>query len=47
MGFTEQKAQWMASPKVWAVTGVAGFIGSNLLEALLRLNQAVIDQAKN
>ena len=29
-------------PKVWLITGVAGFIGSNLLEALLRLNQRVI-----
>lgn len=26
----------------WLVTGVAGFIGSNLLEALLKLNQRVI-----
>ncbi|MDP2963863.1 MAG: GDP-mannose 4,6-dehydratase, partial [Sulfurimicrobium sp.] len=25
----------------WLITGVAGFIGSNLLEALLRLNQKV------
>jgi len=31
-----------ANPKTWLVTGVAGFIGSNLLEALLRLNQTVI-----
>ncbi|OLQ92093.1 Vi polysaccharide biosynthesis protein VipB/TviC [Vibrio panuliri] len=30
------------NPKVWLVTGVAGFIGSNLLEALLKLNQRVI-----
>lgn len=30
------------SPKVWLVTGVAGFIGSNLLETLLKLNQRVI-----
>jgi len=30
------------SPKTWLVTGVAGFIGSNLLEALLKLNQRVI-----
>ena len=30
------------NPKKWLVTGVAGFIGSNLLEALLRLNQSVI-----
>ena len=29
-------------PKVWLVTGVAGFIGSNLLEHLLKLNQRVI-----
>src|SRR5580698_4321544 len=42
MGFTEQKAEWMAAPKVWAVTGVAGFIGSNLLETLLRLHQTVV-----
>lgn len=30
------------NPKVWLVTGVAGFIGSNLLETLLKLNQKVI-----
>lgn len=30
------------SPKTWLVTGVAGFIGSNLLETLLKLNQTVI-----
>lgn len=29
-------------PKTWLITGVAGFIGSNLLEALLKLNQRVI-----
>jgi UDP-N-acetylglucosamine 4-epimerase len=28
--------------KTWLITGVAGFIGSNLLEALLTLNQKVI-----
>ena len=27
---------------VWLITGVAGFIGSNLLEALLKLNQRVV-----
>jgi len=31
-----------AAPKTWLVTGVAGFIGSNLLEALLRLDQPVV-----
>lgn len=28
-----------AEPKTWLVTGVAGFVGSNLLEGLLNLNQ--------
>jgi len=32
----------LGHPKVWLVTGVAGFIGSNLLETLLRLDQKVI-----
>jgi UDP-N-acetylglucosamine 4-epimerase len=31
-----------ASPKTWLVTGVAGFIGSNLLEVLLGLDQTVV-----
>lgn len=30
------------APRSWLVTGVAGFIGSNLLEALLRLDQTVV-----
>jgi UDP-N-acetylglucosamine 4-epimerase len=30
------------APKTWLVTGVAGFIGSNLLEHLLTLNQTVV-----
>lgn len=30
------------TPKVWLVTGVAGFIGSNLLETLLKLGQTVV-----
>ena len=29
-------------PRTWLVTGCAGFIGSNLLEALLRLDQRVV-----
>lgn len=31
-----------SSPKTWLVTGVAGFIGSNLLETLLKLDQHVV-----
>ena len=30
------------APKTWLVTGCAGFIGSNLLEALLKLDQTVV-----
>jgi UDP-N-acetylglucosamine 4-epimerase len=29
-------------PKTWLITGVAGFIGSNLLETLLKLDQNVV-----
>lgn len=29
-------------PKIWLITGTAGFIGSNLLEHLLKLNQHVV-----
>lgn len=32
----------LTNPKTWLVTGVAGFIGSNLLEKLLLLNQKVV-----
>ena len=34
--------QLQHAPKTWLVTGVAGFIGSNLLETLLKLNQKVV-----
>ena len=30
------------APKTWLVTGVAGFIGSDLFETLLKLNQTVV-----
>jgi UDP-N-acetylglucosamine 4-epimerase len=30
------------APRTWLITGVAGFIGSNLLEALLKLDQRVV-----
>ena len=40
--YDEIKKQLKKTPKVWLVTGVAGFIGSNLLETLLLLDQKVI-----
>lgn len=36
------KSNLRANPKKWLVTGCAGFIGSNLLEMLLSLDQTVI-----
>src|ERR1035437_6614840 len=40
--YQEVQAQLQKEPKVWLVTGCAGFIGSNLLEALLKLDQPVV-----
>lgn len=40
--FEQIKTQLRQSPQTWLVTGVAGFIGSNLLETLLKLNQRVV-----
>lgn len=40
--FEVLKQQLQQAPATWLITGVAGFIGSNLLETLLRLNQRVI-----
>ncbi len=38
----EVKNDLRRQPRKWLVTGVAGFIGSNLLETLLKLNQQVV-----
>ena len=40
--YEKMQQQLINEPKVWLITGVAGFIGSNLLEKLLLLNQKVI-----
>jgi UDP-N-acetylglucosamine 4-epimerase len=40
--YQKVKQTLKAQPRTWLVTGVAGFIGSNLLENLLRLDQRVI-----
>lgn len=40
--FEKVCAQLKEAPKTWLVTGVAGFIGSNLLQTLLKLNQKVV-----
>ena len=37
-----RQQQLRDTPRTWLITGVAGFIGSNLLETLLQLNQRVI-----
>lgn len=40
--YDQIKQELLKTPKIWLVTGVAGFIGSNLLEHLLLLNQTVV-----
>ncbi|MCF7482056.1 NAD-dependent epimerase/dehydratase family protein [Vibrio sp. J1-1] len=40
--YEQIQQELVESPKTWLVTGVAGFIGSNLLEKLLKLNQTVV-----
>ncbi|MCW8864961.1 MAG: NAD-dependent epimerase/dehydratase family protein [Colwellia sp.] len=40
--YTEIKEQLLVNQKTWLITGCAGFIGSNLLETLLLLNQKVV-----
>ncbi len=40
--YQQLQAALPKSPKTWLITGVAGFIGSNLLETLLKLDQHVV-----
>lgn len=40
--YNQVKETLVQTPKTWLITGVAGFIGSNLLETLLLLEQKVV-----
>lgn len=40
--YQELRTRLRAEPKRWLITGAAGFIGSNLLECLLSLDQQVV-----
>jgi UDP-N-acetylglucosamine 4-epimerase len=40
--YSEMQGSLKGRPRTWVVTGAAGFIGSNLLETLLKLDQRVI-----
>jgi len=42
MKYDQIKKNLLNNKKTWLITGVAGFIGSNLAETLLKLNQRVI-----
>jgi len=39
--YDDVKRQLKRAPRTWAISGAAGFIGSNLLETLLKLDQRV------
>src|SRR5436190_14292250 len=39
--YQQIKSELQSKPRKWLITGVAGFIGSNLLERLLQFDQVV------
>lgn len=40
--YQQVQSRLLANAQTWLITGVAGFIGSNLLETLLKLDQTVV-----
>jgi UDP-N-acetylglucosamine 4-epimerase len=42
IAYEQVRKSLLQTQRTWLITGVAGFIGSNLLEALLKLNQRVV-----
>src|SRR5579864_7865890 len=42
MRYEQLRAELAESPRSWLITGAAGFIGSNLLQTLLELDQKVV-----
>ena len=42
LSYKERQEELQNAPRTWLITGVAGFIGSNLLETLLKLDQNVV-----
>jgi UDP-N-acetylglucosamine/UDP-N-acetylgalactosamine 4-epimerase len=42
MRYHQLRADLAKSPQRWLITGAAGFIGSNLLQSLLQLDQHVV-----
>lgn len=42
VAYERLKSELRSTPRRWLITGVAGFIGSNLLETLLELGQSVV-----
>ena len=42
MSYQQTRQSLIQQPRTWLITGVAGFIGSNLLQALLELEQRVV-----
>ena len=41
--YSELQTSLVADLKTWLVAGIAGFIGSNLWETLLKLNQCMVE----